>query len=316
MPESSDAAAARQGHRRGSALEDGWKRFSSHSASRPALYPSSSKAEPRLPPLPMTVALASPRVALDLEDALAHVEALVLEAAERGAKVVCFPEAFVPGLRGVGVDVPPFGRADQERVVGAVCGWAREHRIAVVLGMEWHTETGRHIGALVTDASGEVLGVQLKTQLDPTEETHYVAGTSRQLFETGGLRFGVAICHEGFRYPETVRWAARRGAHVVFHPHWTGADDVGTVPSGWCDPAAPYYEKAVMCRALENTIYVASVNVTTRFPESATCVVDPQGGLVAQLPYGDPGVLVVDLDLEAATGLLAGRLAPERLRES
>jgi hypothetical protein len=26
--------------------------------------------------------------------------------------------------------------------------------------------------------------------------------------------FGVAICHEGWRYPETVRWAARRGAQV------------------------------------------------------------------------------------------------------
>ena len=31
----------------------------------------------------------------------------------------------------------------------------------------------------------------------------------------GALTFGVAICHEGWRYPETVRWAARRGAHVV-----------------------------------------------------------------------------------------------------
>jgi hypothetical protein len=33
---------------------------------------------------------------------------------------------------------------------------------------------------------------------------------------------------------------------------------------------------------------------------------------VAHLPYGDEGVLVVDLDLEKATGLLARRFAPER----
>ncbi len=33
------------------------------------------------------------------------------------------------------------------------------------------------------------------------------------------MKFGVAICHEGWRYPETVRWAAVRGAKVVFHPH-------------------------------------------------------------------------------------------------
>ena len=29
-----------------------------------------------------------------------------------------------------------------------------------------------------------------------------------QIFEVNGTRFGVAICHEGWRYPETVRWAA------------------------------------------------------------------------------------------------------------
>jgi predicted amidohydrolase len=35
----------------------------------------------------------------------------------------------------------------------------------------------------------------------------------------GPLTFSVVICHEGFRYPETVRWAVRRGAQLVFHPH-------------------------------------------------------------------------------------------------
>jgi predicted amidohydrolase len=39
------------------------------------------------------------------------------------------------------------------------------------------------------------------------------------MFQAGPLTFGIVICHEGWRYPETVRWAARRGAHVVFHPH-------------------------------------------------------------------------------------------------
>ena len=38
------------------------------------------------------------------------------------------------------------------------------------------------------------------------------------------MKFGVAICHEGWRYPETVRWAASRGARIVFHPQHTGSD--------------------------------------------------------------------------------------------
>ena len=108
---------------------------------------------------------------------------------------------------------------------------ARTSRIAVILGMEWHTDAGRQIAAVVVDARGEVLGVQTKNQLDPTEEPLYVPGHTRQLFEVNGLTFGVAICHEGFRYPETVRWAAARGAKVVFHPHCTGSDKTGVRPN-------------------------------------------------------------------------------------
>ena len=261
----------------------------------------------------MTIALAAPRVASSLGDALAQVDHHIAEADRLGARVVCFPEAYVPGLRGVGVDVPPFSAADQAHVVESVGGWARAHGIAVVLGMEWIADTGRHIAAAVFDPAGDLQGVQLKTQLDPTEEGLYVPGTSRRLFEVEGLRFGVAICHEGFRYPETVRWAARRGAHVVFHPHWTGSDREGVTLATWGSPEAPYYERAVMCRALENTIYVASVTVTTQFQESATAVIDPSGACVASLPYGEPGVLVADLDLGRATGLLARRFAPDCL---
>jgi predicted amidohydrolase len=46
----------------------------------------------------------------------------------------------------------------------------------------------------------------------------------------------VTICHEGWRYPEGVRWAARRGAQVVFHPQMTGSDRTGPTIERWGDP--------------------------------------------------------------------------------
>ena len=48
------------------------------------------------------------------------------------------------------------------------------------------------------------------------------------------------------------------------------------------------------------------------FPESATAVIGPQGVCEASLPYGEEGVLLHTIDLDAATGLLARRFAPER----
>ncbi|HSQ55936.1 MAG TPA: carbon-nitrogen hydrolase family protein [Gemmata sp.] len=260
----------------------------------------------------MIIALASPRVASSLEESLERARDAISTAASRGAAIVCFPESYLPGLRGLDFEVPAFDATRQEEVLRLAKEWARRYRIAAILGMEWHAAAGRQIAAAVIDANGELQGVQIKCQLDPSEEAHYVPGTSRQLFEINGVQFGIAICHEGFRYPETVRWAATRGAKVVFHPHCTGSDLAGIEKKVWCEAGGPYYEKAMTCRALENTIYFASVNYAFRYPESATAIIGPGGELVAQLPYGAEGVLVQEISIAKATGLLASRFAAER----
>jgi predicted amidohydrolase len=181
--------------------------------------------------------------------------------------------------------------------------------------MERLTEAGRQIAAFVIDARGQLQGYQTKNQLDPTEDQFYVPGNTRQLFEINGVKFGVAICHEGWRYPETVRWAAVRGAKIVFHPQHTGSDLEGVTLTQWGSADGPYYEKAMMMRSRENTIYFASVNYALRFQESATSLIAPSGQCQAYLPYGQEGVLVQAIKVEEATGLLASRYAPERYQE-
>ena len=263
----------------------------------------------------MIVALASPKVASSLDEGLDKTRWLLKEAAVRKADIVCFPEAYLPGLRGQDFDVAPFGEADRARVINTVSEWTRTFGIAAIVGMEWPTEAGRQIASVVIDRHGDQIGVQTKNQLDPSEEAAYVPGTGRRLFEIKGVTFGIAICHEGFRYPETVRWAAARGAAIVFHPQMTGRHDQGPRLTTWGASDAPYYEKAMMMRGLENTIYFASVNYALPFAESATSLITPSGACQAHLPYGHEGVLVESIDVAHATGLLAKRYAPERNHE-
>jgi len=264
----------------------------------------------------MIIGLASPRVASTLDDGLDRIERLLSEAASQGAEIVCFPEAYLPGLRGQDFEVPPFDQAQQERALQAVAAWAKSYRVATILGMERFSDAGRQIAAYVIDAGGQLQGYQTKNQLDPSEDRFYVPGSTRRLFEVNGVRFGVAICHEGWRYPETVRWAAVRGASIVFHPQLTGSDSAGVRPTQWGAAGGAYYERAMMMRSIENTIYFASVNYALRFQESATSLIAPSGQCQAYLPYGEEGVLVQAIDTEAATGLLARRYAPERYQES
>ena len=264
----------------------------------------------------MIIALASPRVARSVDDGLARVEHLIIDAAAHGAEVVCFPEAYLPGLRGQDFDVAPFDAHDEQRVLRTVASFARDNNIAVILGMEHIAEPKPQIVACVFDARGELMGMQTKNQLDPSEEALYSPGTKRQVFAVNGVKFGIAICHEGWRYPETVRWAARRGAKIVFHPQVTGGEKRGPTLTEWGSSAAPYYEKAMVCRSIENAIYFASVNYALRYQESATALIAPSGEMQAWLPYGDEGVLVQHLNLDAATGLLAARYAPGRYEEA
>jgi predicted amidohydrolase len=263
----------------------------------------------------MIIALASPRVASTLDEGLDRVRQLLSEASARGAEIVCFPEAYLPGLRGQDFEVFSFGHAEQERVLQAAAQLARQYRVATILGTERLTEAGRQIVAVVFDARGQLLGCQTKNQLYPTEERFYVPGNTRQLFEVNGVKFGVAICHEGWRYPETVRWAAVRGAKIVFNPQLTGYEREGTRLTQWGATDSPYYEKAMMCRSIENEIYFASVNYALRYQESATSLIAPSGKCQAYLPYGEEGVLVQKINVEEATGLFAARYAPERYQE-
>ena len=264
----------------------------------------------------MIIALASPRVAASVDDGLDKVKHWMSEAAAQGAEIVCFPEAYIPGLRGVDIDVPPFDLTQQERALRAATQWARAYRVATILGMERLTEAGRQIVAVVIDAEGRILGYQTKTQIAPSEDPYYVPGHTRQLFEVNGVKFGIAICHEGWRYPETVRWAAVRGAKIVFHPQHAGSNREGIRLTKWGAADAPYYEKAMLMRSIENTIYFASVNYALRFQEAATSLVAPTGECQAYLPYGQEGVLVQSIDPEAATGLIASRYAPDRYQDS
>jgi predicted amidohydrolase len=254
------------------------------------------------------IALANIDAPATPDDSVRLAIAAVADAGRQRALVVCFPEAFVPGYRWPGTTPPPPNPAFLERAWAAVADAARAAGITVILGTERVTERGLQISACVINPDGSIAGWQDKSQIDPTEETIYPGfGTERRVFTAGPLTFGVVICHEGWRYPETVRWAARRGAQVVFHPHAHVAEPGSYRPTTFADPANTFHEKAVLCRAAENTCYFASVNCASDGSGTTSAIARPDGTLQCYQPYGQAGLLVADLDLSTATGLLASR---------
>jgi predicted amidohydrolase len=253
------------------------------------------------------IALANIQFPATPDESVALAEHAIAQASRERADLLCFPECFVPGYRGIGKRLPLPDPVFLEHAWSLVAAAAGTANLAVVLGTERVVDGALLIAALVVNRDGTIAGFQDKVQLDPSEERTYSPGSGRRVFQTGPLTFGVAICHEGWRYPETVRWAARRGAHIVFHPHFHEAEPGGYQPSSFADPANSFHEKAALCRAAENTCFFATVNYASAGSPTTSAVVRPDGTLLCHQPYGKRGLLIADIDIAEATGLLAAR---------
>lgn len=258
----------------------------------------------------MRIALANLEFPESPQASVAAAETAIAQAADAGASLICFPECFVPGYRALGAPVPLQDAVWLHAAHRQVAEAAGRSGIAVVLGTERWVADDLRITALVVGPDGSVLGWQDKVQLDPSEDELYRPGEHRQLFRTPGLVFGVVICHEGYRYPETVRWAAQAGAQLVVHPHYTAAEPGGWIPVGYADAGNSFHEAAARCRAAENGVWFATVNCAGPDAPTTSAVIGPDGDVVAWQPHGRPGLLIAEIDPALADPLLPGRLRP------
>ena len=256
------------------------------------------------------IALANIQFAASPDESVQLVLQAIAAASAEGADIICFPECYVPGYRAATRRIPAPDQKFLDRAWSDIARGAAIEKIAVILGTERAVGDRPLISALVINRDGTVAGFQDKVQIDPSEEETYSSGSGRQIFHAGPLTFGVSICHEGWRYPETVRWAARHGATVVFHPHFHEAEPGTYRPSTFADPANTFHEKAALCRAAENTCFFATVNYASAGSPTTSAIVRPDGTLLTYQPYGQRGLLVADLELSEATRLLALRQKP------
>src|SRR5262245_28574258 len=253
------------------------------------------------------IALANIRVAETPEESVALATEAIRQAGRESVDLICFPECYVPGYRAFARRVAPPDAAFLDQAWETIATVAAESNVGVVLGTERLVGQSLFISALIIQRDGTIVGFQDKVQLDPTEDPIYTPGRERHVFNAGQVTFGVSICHEGFRYPETVRWAAKRGAQLVFHPHLSEAEPGSYRPTSYGDPANSFHEKSILCRAAENTCFVATVNCASAGSPTTSAVANPDGTLLTYQPYGREGLLIADLDLDKATRLLASR---------
>ncbi|MCC7193437.1 MAG: carbon-nitrogen hydrolase family protein [Phycisphaeraceae bacterium] len=246
------------------------------------------------------IALAQTKQTADFAENAATITRFLEDAGRAGVQIVCFPETQTVGYR---VDVTPTDAPvpvealkELHEKVARRCG---ELGMACILGTETPLESDPRHGkpynsALVISEQGRILGVHHKTRLTPLDAVAYSPGEGFAVFDLCGVKVGVVICFEGFRFAATTRACVELGAQLVFHPQ-----NNTTRPADW---KIPVHHAMITTRAAENTIWFASCNCC--YLEHQNCrsmIVAPDGRIHAQTELKREELLVSEIDIDRAT---------------
>lgn len=234
----------------------------------------------------------------DKDRNLATADALVREAAARGAELVVLPEKW-PVL-GPGEVL----RAGAEPLDGPAVRWARG--LARELGLELvagslSLDEGDHLSnaSLHILPNGELRSIYRKlhmfdVEVDGTvyrESDHERAGDEPVVSATAaGVELGLTICYD-LRFPELFRELATRGARIF------------TLPAAFTLPTTrDHWDVLVRARAIENQAFVVAANQIGEHAPGLrsggrSMIVDPWGIVLAQAPDTET-VIVADLDTD------------------
>jgi predicted amidohydrolase len=208
------------------------------------------------------------------------MRALAAVAAQRGARLVVFPEYssfFEPalGMASVAAAQPLDGA-----FTASLRGIATTERVHVVAGMvETSDDAARVFNTLVAiDPHGAVAATYRKLHLYDAfgvrESDTVVAGplAEPETFPVGDLTVGLQTCYD-LRFPEVTRRIVDAGADLVL------------VPSEWVrGPLKEHHWRTlVVARALENTVYLAAADHPPPVGVGNSMIVDPMGVELATL---------------------------------
>ena len=230
----------------------------------------------------------------------------VIEAAGKGAQIVCLQELFSSPYFCNTEDYENFNLA--ETIPGESTEifqkLAKEHNIVILASLfEKRTKGIYHNTVAVIDAGGEYLGIYRKMHIpdDPGfyEKFYFTPGDlGYKVFKTRYANIGTLICWDQW-YPEAARLTSLMGAEILFYPTaigWdTSQDEVTNTEqfNAW--------QTIQRSHAVANGVHVVSVNRTGKEGKmqfwGGSFVSNPFGSILWQASHLEEAVHVQEIDL-------------------
>ena len=209
----------------------------------------------------VTVAAVQMKCSTHVEENIAKADALVREAAEKGAQIILLPELFERQYfcQERRYEYYEFAKEVNENdAVKHFSALAKE--LSVVIPVSFYEKDVNRLfnTVAVIDADGSNLGIYRKTHIPDDhyyqEKFYFTPGnTGFKAFKTRYATIGVGICWDQW-FPETARGMALKGAEILFYP-----TAIGSEPILECD-SMPHWRRCMTGHAACNLMPVVAAN--------------------------------------------------------
>ncbi len=250
---------------------------------------------------PLTVAVAQLCSGEDKEANLQKAETYIRQAAQKGAKLIVFPEwmNYIGSTHNPSTWEPVPGGESCQRMANAAkknCIWVH---MGTVLETVDGSEKAYNTSALFSPM-GNVVATYRKTHLCDIMDTPQTViresdtttpGDEIVTVKTELGHIGMSICYD-VRFPELYRKMALEGAEILCHPACFG-----------CTTGSAHWELLVRSMALHTGSYVLAAGQCGNRPNGISkwghsMIVDPWGTVIAQAGQEQEALLVADIHLD------------------
>ena len=264
---------------------------------------------------PRAVTLATIQMACGWDGAanIAKADALVREAARRGAQIILLPELFETPYFCIEQDARHLKlarAADDNPAVRHFRAVARE--LGLVLPISFFERAGpAYFNSIaILDADGAQLGIYRKSHIPNgpgyQEKNYFSPGdTGFKVWQTRFARIGVGICWDQW-FPEAARAMALAGAEMLLYPTAIGTEPPPALPVNSRD----HWQRTQQGHAAANLTPLAAANRyglerSLQDPEGlyirfygSSFITDAMGAKIAEAAEEGDAVLTAAFDLE------------------
>ncbi len=258
----------------------------------------------------VTVAATQMACSWDREANVANAEAMIREAAGRGAQIILIQELFET----------PYFCAEQKKELFALAQPAEGHpviermqklaaELEVVLPVSFFERANNayYNSLAIVDADGTVLGIYRKSHIPDgpgyQEKFYFNPGdTGFLVWETRYATIGAAICWDQW-YPEAARVMCLSGAELLFYP-----TAIGSEPQNREVDSKDHWQRVMQGHAAANTVpLIASNRIGSETSEAGTLcfygssfITDQEGAMTEVASRDQQEILTATFDLEKA----------------